>query len=274
LTAEFAPKFGYLMFLNQQAIDPVAWKLYRLYPDGIESIDYYNSTGAANLIVTDLATGDEVDRLRLPDVLIGGIVEDADPAEDSFVPLTHDILPGMAISPDESEIAVVSATDNKITLVDTKTMSIKQTLTMHEEAGLVDQLFSLLPLAPRTAEAKASEGEGRSVFYAADGDHIYVSGYQAEFDSNVQSYEGKGLVRVDLSDGEYESRVLDGVMIEQVIEGSNGNLYVTGIKYRSDNKDYPYEFIVARLDDDANSVFAERTIEQHAVLILAPRAQS
>jgi WD40 repeat protein len=271
-TAEFAPKFGEVMFANQQVIDPVAWKLYRLYQDGIELIDQYNSTGAANLIVTDLSTGDEVDRLRLPDVLIGSRLADATTSLDN--PVFHDTLPGIAISPDGSEIAVVSATDESIVLVDTKTMTIKQTLTMHEQTGLVDHLFGLLPLAPRTAEAKATEGEGRRVFYAADGDHIYVGGYTAEFNNNVQSYDGHGLSRVDLSEGEIESHVLDGILVYQVVESANGNLYATGVDYRNKQPGNAYGFVVARLEGDADKVLAERTLDDTAVLILDPNASS
>jgi hypothetical protein len=181
LKAEFEPAFGDMGFLNQQVVDPASWRLYRLYPDGVEAINYQFLKGPANLVVTDLNTNAEVGRLRLPDVLIGTTVEPSDPSN----PVMNNTLPGIALSPDGGEIAVVSATDDGITLVDTKTMSIKQILTMHEKTGFVDRLFAMLPLAPQTAEAKASEGEGRRVFYDADGDHIYVSGYQAEFNSNV-----------------------------------------------------------------------------------------
>jgi hypothetical protein len=270
MTAEFKPGFGDLGFLNQQVVDPVSWKLYRLYPDGVEAINYQFPKGPANLVVTDLNTNAEVGRVRLPDVLIGTTVED--PGSNNAV--MNNTLPGIALSPDGSEIAIVNATEDEISLVNTKTLTVIETVTMHEPTGLVEHLFGLLPLAPQTAEAKASEGEGRIALYAADGDHLYVSGFFAEFSRDVQSYSGDGLSLVNLSDGEIESHLLDGVTVQELVQDSGGDLYATGVEYRPDNKGYPYTFVAARLDEGASSVLAERRIEQNAVLILEPLAAS
>jgi WD40 repeat protein len=288
--AEFQFHSGISSVFTRPVVDPVGWKVYELvqgnrdYPSvrpwsnrwqQIKTGNYkleLNPSGQSlsTIIAFDLMTGQELGRVTLPDLVTGTWEEDLDPDPNSFLPMFREMIPGFAISPDGNKIAIVDASNNEITLIDTKTMKIERTLTMHANANLLDRLFALLPLAPRTASAKTPVGVALTANYSADGRHLYVGGWEEKLENNEWSQRGLGVSRVDLKDGVIKSHVLDGVEVYQFAEASNGDLYVAGYDFRSDDSTYDMNGMIARLDANADKVVAERTFSDYVEFVIVP----
>jgi hypothetical protein len=262
---------GDMRFYLMQVVDPISWTLYQLTPETPSATGLAYHPGPTNVVAIDLATGDEVGRILLPDITIGSWPEND---ADAPMPILHDILPAIAISPDGAEIAVVSADTDRINLIDATSLTLKKSLSIHEETGVIDRLFSMLPLMPESAEAKGSEGVRRVASYSADGRHLYVSGNEMKFGETDIEVSAEGLSLIDLDDGTIEAHALDGVMINRVAEGADGNLYVAGDDYRNPPNEYRFGFLVARLEGASGKVLAEQTYYDEPVLILNLEVQS
>jgi hypothetical protein len=237
-------------------VDPVAWKLYHLIESEV-SVSKQEAPVPAELVAIDLNTGKEIGRTKLPDVEIGAWEGDLAADPNSNIPIFNTYNPGLALSPDGQELAIVHATDEGITLVDTSTLTVSRTITMHEKSSMFGKIFAFI--APRTAEAKFSQGMGRTAFYAADGERLYVSGGTTSIDGETQVVEGHGLMVVSLDDGEIERRTLDGMAIDRLVELPDGSIYVTGFDYRPEYQNTPAQ-VIARLDAGATDVEAQRTL--------------
>jgi hypothetical protein len=288
--ADFQFHSGISSVFIRPVVDPVGWKVYgfvqgnRDYPKTRPWSNRWQQIKAGNydvalqpseqspstIIATDLMTGEETGQVSLPKLVTGTWEEDLDPDPNSFLPMYRQMIPGIAISPNGQEIAIVDASSNEITLVDTKTIKIERTLTMHANASLFDRLFALLPLAPRTASAKTPVGVALTASYSADGRQLYVGGWEGKVENNVWSQRGLGLSRVDFKDGAIKSHVLDGVDVYQFAEVSNGDLFVAGYDIRSDDSTYDTHGMIARLDRNADKVVAERTFSDYVEFVIVP----
>jgi hypothetical protein len=273
------------------AVDPVFWRMYNLtlnrpaitrspwinreheIKSGRYEIKGPDPT-PPELIVTDLETGKEIDKLELPDLSLNGWDAGWEPTLDSDYPFPPNLHPAMALSPDGTEIAVVSAVDDGVTLIDTSTLDVTRTLTIKPKVGLVNRLFASLPLAPQSASAKVNEGVWRFAEYSADGSHLYVSGFKAWVEDNEQMLDGYGLNVVGLEDGTIESHLLDGVSVENVVEAGNGILYVSGADYSNFSTNRPAESVIARIDSDSTEVLAERRFEFLTMFVILTEPMS
>jgi hypothetical protein len=195
--------------------------------------------------------------------------EDADPDPDANLPIFRTSIPGFAIAPDGSELAVVSATNESIALVDTTPLKVKRTITMHNDSSVVDKLFALLPLAPQSASAKGNSGVARFASYSADGKHLYISGWEGHYDlvENQQFMHGQGLNVVDLKDGAIAAHLLDGVSVYQVVETPESGVYVAGYDYNDNNLSGT---VIAHVDSRHREVMAKRTFDDYIAFVVAP----
>jgi hypothetical protein len=94
----------------------------------------------------------------LPEVLMGAwpdefLIE----LPDSEVGITRVANPGIAVSPNGRELAVVHAKDDGVTVIDATTFSVERTMTLKQKQGFVDRLVSKLPLALQHTSAKSRE---------------------------------------------------------------------------------------------------------------------
>jgi hypothetical protein len=269
------------------AIDPIAWKMFRIAQDKSPVVAVspwanrarfqngpfilkFPHTPPPALVAIDINSGAEVARSELSDSVWNVWEGNAEYDPTARVSVYRDIIPAVAVSPDSEELALVSATDDSITLIDANTLAVKRTITMHAKTGLIDHLFALFPLAPRTASAKWQEGEGRFASYSADGRHLYVSGWEAHVDENGQVYHGQGLNLVDLKDGSIEAHILDGVSVYRLVATPGDELFVAG----SDESDYSEtnlsRSVIVRLDGKAHKVLAERTFSDYVEFVIVP----
>jgi DNA-binding beta-propeller fold protein YncE len=291
VVAGFTGESGSLGNQMGLVVDPVNWKMYRLMQGewtGFPTIAWGNrerqfkehkyklaipDPQPAGLEVIDLATSKLVAKASVPDAVTGMWEEDRDPDPNGNLPVLRTYIPGFAISQDGSEIAVASATNDSIALVDTKTMWVSRTVTMHEKTSLLDHLFSLLPLAPQTASAKGNSGVARFASFSADGGHLYVSGWEGHFDEieSTQVMHGQGLDVVDLKDGTITSHLLDGASVYRVVETPDDGTYVVGYDYGQGDLT---KTLIARVDRERHDVMAKRTFETYIDFVIAANSQA
>jgi hypothetical protein len=250
------------------AVDPVSWKAYRIVL-AQHPVDDEAGPWPTVLVALDLMTGREIGRLELTDAMGGswGDISDSDPRGYSFAP-------GLAVSPDGNQLAIVHATDDGITLVDAATMKVSRTLKMKPKVGLFDQLFALLPLAPQKAAAKGSQGTYYNATYAGDGRQLYVSGMSSNDEDSDMMLGGLGLSVVDLDNREIEARVLDGYLITFFSEApDDGGVFLTAYKYDGKGGDVgTYELV--RLDPDSFDVTATRSLHAWTSFFIVPSPES
>jgi hypothetical protein len=249
-------------------VDPVDWTLYRL----VERITLESKPGGhrpVELVAYDLTLGREIARTDVPGVEMG-VQNGRYASELADTSLEHaGFVPGFALSPDGTELAIVHATDDGITLIDTATLQITRTLTIHQKSSRLDRLFSYLPLAPQSASAKFNEGTVRTAFYDSDGDQLYVSGNDATFD-DLRGYEGFGLSVISLDDGAIERTVLDDVSVGQLIELDDGRLAVSAVHYGPGRPREPAGTLIATLEPDATSVIKKRLLPDFVTFVIVP----
>jgi DNA-binding beta-propeller fold protein YncE len=252
-------------------VDPIGWKLYHLIESDV-SVSKQEAPVPAELVAIDLNTGKEIGRTKLPDVEIGAWQGDLDPDPNGNMPIFNNYIPGFALSPDGAELAIVHATDDGVTLVDTATLTVSRTITMHEKSSMLGKIFAFI--APQTAEAKYSQGMGRTAFYAADGERLYVSGGTTSIDGETQVVEGHGLTVISLEDGEIDGKTLGGMAIDRLVEFPDGTIYATGFDYRPEHRNTPAQ-VIARLDAGATDVEAQRTLtHEYFAFVIVPAAET
>jgi DNA-binding beta-propeller fold protein YncE len=221
------------------------------------------------LVAVDLSTGEETRRLELPPDIANALLDDQDPLLEAR---GRNISPGFALSPDGSELAIVNATDDDITLIDAETLTVKRTLTMTPKANLVDKLFSVLPLAPQTASAKVQEGVWRRAMYSGDSQRLFVSGYKSDIDEQfTATYQGMGLSIVDLDDGTIEAQLFEGAGVYVLGETADGIVYVSGQNFPGPAAE-PSEPFIARFDPDSQEIRAKRSFKLYYEFLFVPVA--
>jgi hypothetical protein len=172
------------------------------------------------IAVFDLDSGEEVDRVTVPDVMAGSWQLSA--TVQAYVG-AHE-LPAIALSPDGSRIAVVDARSDRLTVLETATMEPVATLAIHEREGLASRLLGWLGLMPQPVSAKVSEGTQLAATFAADGQSLYLTGSTITVGETYEQIEGegRGLTRIDLESGEIIARSLEGYEMQAIIAAPDG----------------------------------------------------
>jgi hypothetical protein len=84
------------------------------------------------LVSEDLFTGKELGRLSLPGLHAGAR---ATHRQVEGAPLIEGWTPGIALSPDGRQLAIVDGSSRELTLIDTSSMSITKTMLLHQPQG-------------------------------------------------------------------------------------------------------------------------------------------
>lgn len=128
------------------------------------------------LIAWEPRSGRELGRLPLDGMLAG--FWQTDRVVDGH-PVNASLDPGIALSPDGRRIAVLSAQENLLTLIDAEAMRVLWTRTVAPQGGGLDWLG----LGVRSAAAKGeTEGARRDLVFSADGRRLYASGSSTRLD--------------------------------------------------------------------------------------------
>jgi plastocyanin len=249
---------------EEWSVDADARRLYRLtYADG--SGEAVSATGPhpTVLIAHDLATGAEVGRVDLPEVRAGfWQSEEMVAIGGGEEPLMKELLPALAVSPDDRLLVIAHADEDALTLIDTERMTVERTMPLARPVSMRSRLVDLLPLVPQSAAAKALEGTMLQAVFAPDGQRLYLYGVRFGVESGEPVFRGLGLRAVDVESGEIEATALGEAPIERVVPSPDGgSLYVAGpaidAATAADLAAIPY--LLRRLDAGTLDVVAERS---------------
>ncbi|MGI8643398.1 MAG: hypothetical protein ACR2LS_04710, partial [Thermomicrobiales bacterium] len=125
-----------------------------------------DTPGQEYLRADDLLTGQPIGRVDLPPLRSG---YDPYPAG-----MDMNILPGMALSPDGKQLAVVHADADQVTVVNVPDLVVEVTIDLARSKSRVDQALGWLGLHPATASAKSWGGVDFNATYAPDERHLYI----------------------------------------------------------------------------------------------------
>jgi hypothetical protein len=169
----------------------------------------------------NLDTGEITGTMTVPEVLVGSW--QVEPIDQMYA--GEYIMPAIALSPDGSRIAVVDTEMERLTLIDTATLTVADTLDIAKPEGFVSQALEWLGLAPQIAQAKISEGRLLSAAYSPDGRSLYLAGSETTVGDTLEDIEasGFGLLRIDISSGEIVAERLAGEDIVQIIPAPDGH---------------------------------------------------
>jgi hypothetical protein len=239
---------------------PVQADSLQLSPDGtrLYLFIFTDQTDASGpqpfrVIAYDVASGQQIATRAYPDIQVGVWETPGSSEADS---VTHYQRPGIAISPDSREIAIVHPDGAAVTLIDAKNLKLKRTVSLTQPTEFLERALRKLGLAPRPAAAKTLDGVERSAAYSPDGTTLYTWG-DTITTSATGGLQGPGFTRIDLNSGT-AIQVFQGALIGQVQPSPDGtSLYVTGyipVVHTST----PQHF-VRRLDPVSLQTLAERT---------------
>jgi plastocyanin len=213
------------------AVDREVTRLFRLMlGTGTDPTEQGGAAASTRLIAHDLTTGAEVGRLELPEVHAGlwrsgEIVAIGDGQEE----LMRELLPGLALSQDGTRLAIAHADSEAVTLIDSTSLAVEQTVTVGAKLSWVDRALAWLPLAPRSATAKALEGTTVQAVFGPEGDRLYRFGARMTVEAGEPVQRPLPLSRIELETGEIEAEADGKIAIERLIPAPDGrSLYAAG----------------------------------------------
>jgi hypothetical protein len=224
-----------------------------------------------SIVAYDLIAGTELTRVEVPGVVGGNWPGDTDGGGY----LGYFENPAIALSPDGATIAVIDTAMESLTIVDTLDMSVQRVTPIHEPTSWLTDALTWLGVAPRSAQAKVSEGQSREAHWSADGRSLFVTGYETRLtdDPAGMTGSGYGLTRIDAMTGAILASQWDGQIIEgplMIVAPDGLSLYVvmTTRPWWEATADAQPEYILYRLDPESFSVLAERPLDDWPVVRL------
>ena len=206
------------------------------------------------LVAYDLESGQQAAALDLPDVLLG-----SSGSQDGETFRQELIEPALALSPDGTQIAIVHAESDAITLIDTAGLTVEQTFALRGSGSIWD----LLGLSVPPAEAKGElSGVIRQAQFSSDGRLLYVYTQELRPTESETVTSERGLWLVDLERERVAARALPDYQIQWLLPAPDGTVYAFG----SANPNlHPYE-----IREDAPSMFWR--LDGRTLQVLAERA--
>ncbi len=154
--------------------DPAGLRTYGLLEPGADGPA--SGPRVPTLVAWEPRSGRELGRLPLDGILAGFWQTDR-VVDGRRVNASLD--PGLALSPDGHRIAVLSAQEDLLTLIDAEALRVLWTRTVVPQSGGLDWLG----LGVRSAAAKGeTEGARRDLVFSADGRRLYASGSSTRLD--------------------------------------------------------------------------------------------
>lgn len=231
--------------------DPIGGRTYGLLVPGSDGPA--DGPRVPTVVAWDPRSGRELGRLTLDGILTG--LWQTDRIVDGR-PVNASLDPGIALSPDGRRIAVLSAQENLLTLIDAGTLRVLWTRPLAEQIGGLDWLG----LGARSAAAKGeTEGASRTLVFSANGRQLYASGSSTRLDDRGEpAIEPFGLLAITADDSGGGRVVAKGPADELVrwvqVAPDGGTLYVCVQRQGGGQP----SFIMRRLDPTTLTILAER----------------
>lgn len=200
-------------------IDPHGRRLYRLVvaPGAVAP-----GPRPTRLVANDLTTGEEIERLALPEVLAGGAVGPA--TDEQGLPVDAFVGPDLAVSADGGRLAIVAGDGATVTVIDAARLAV---VGRHRlPASPADQPTA----APRfeMVEGRPFRTRVRGARFSAAGDALLLTGFETDVDdaSGEMACRSVPLRRLDLVTG----AMVDGppVVASQPVAATAGGLFAVG----------------------------------------------
>jgi hypothetical protein len=249
-------------FLNSDAT-----RLYRIAspPPGSSAV----KPGPLELVSYDLTTGDELVRATFPEIPTGFWQDESEGAESS---VTYRSEPGVVISPDDQQLAVINADATLVILLDADTLEIERRIDLSADEGHLDHVLGWLNLLPQDAKAKDLIGPSRHAVFHPDGQHLYSYGSEGVDEGSRATYRGLGLTLVNLEEAEIAAEALPEEDISWVVPAPDGkSIFVgsfgvrEGIIWMGSSP-----FKIRRLDARTLDVLAEREFVGYRRIAIDP----
>lgn len=186
--------------------DPTAGRLYAFVPvwGGFDS----TTPGSPSLYSYDVTSGRLMGHITLDGVTAGSWSTGRQVSDGPVIGYRQ---PGIALSPDGRQMAVLDGADNRLTLVDTASMRVARSEALFRPEGVLQRVADWLGILPAPALAKEIEGGSVTASFAPDGRSLYVAGATASVDDQGnQVWTGKGIERIDATTGQVEAQALSG----------------------------------------------------------------
>lgn len=243
-------------------LDPTGTFLYGVLVPG----SGYGAVGPVTpvLVRYDLRAGRESGRVVLTGVQAGVWQTDRTIGSEH---VTSSLVPGIALSPDGSQLSILYDDGNRLMTIDTVAMKIASSRRVARPAPITGW-FSLWPV---DAEAKYDEGAHWTLAYSPDGRQLVASARQTAVDSagNFSSH-GLGIRLIDLDTASLIANVpkLDIGLLFFAPDGSA--LYATTVDTTASASGNQQHFVLLRIDPTTLAVAARRVFNgPRGVLVLA-----
>lgn len=204
----------------------------------------------------DLATGQQLASLRLPGVMAAfgqtGTQVNGDPVMEQWVP-------GVALSPDGNQIAILDGSNDSLRLVDTGTMTVTKTEAVDRPQSLLQQVSQFAGLLPVTADAKEIEGTWLSMQYAPNGSSLYVTGYRGSVDAaGTFKINELGMQRIDVRSGTVAASAIPDRQIWWWQEAPDGSAVYALVPGQTPDGQFACPCALQRLDPQTLQSTAQR----------------
>lgn len=205
----------------------------------------------------DLSTGNQLASLTLPNV----VYTEGPTRTVDQMPVARTFVPATVFSPDGTRFAAIDATTDELTVVDTATLTVAATRTIHRTESLAHRAARWLGLAPVPAAAKTMDGRYLDAVFSVDARYLYLWGVDGSVDdvSGVSTGHGLGLNAIDVASGEIVASALADHYVSDVVPAPDGGgLYVVDSAVVPWTVDHEVPYRLSRLDTHTLRSQAER----------------
>jgi hypothetical protein len=224
--------------------------------------DHINSCGPQNaysplIAAYDLRTGRGVAELRLKGVLAGSW--DTKRTMNGII-ISESWQPGIALSPDGSQLAVFDGHADTLTLIQARTLRVEGTEPLSPPQSAPQSVAAMLGLAPAAAEAKGEiDGANAQIQYTADGRSVILTGTQLRPDRRhfYSSSKSLGIRLVDVASGQIRAWLRDGKMLDGTLVAPDGSSLYSEVQGWT--RSHGWQTTVRRHDPTTLKVLARRT---------------
>jgi len=211
----------------------VSPNLRRLYT--MTTPDHLNRCGPRHLyhpLLTayDLHTGAIVRSVRLKGVLGGRWPTRRTVSGETVTAFWQ---PGIALSPDGSQLAVLDGSTNTLTLLHARSLQVAGTETVSHPRTALETIAGVLGVAPDAAEAKGQDsGVELQMQYTANGRSLLVTGARLSPDGRhpYGSSRNLGIQLIDIGSGQIRAWLNDGKQILSIWPAPDGSAVYSAVQ--------------------------------------------